>query len=70
MPSFGVSNAAADAKTGTECSKDYVEIIGGSATCGGTSLGNRYCGVFFSNNNAGMMNAVVCGTVFHNHYNT
>ena len=42
--SFGVSGIA-QSKTGTNCgSVDYVEIIGGSATCGGNVFVDRFCG--------------------------
>ena len=43
--SFTVSGIDVASKTGTNCgSVDYVEIIGGSATCGGNVFVDRFCG--------------------------
>jgi len=36
------------AKSGTSCSLDYVEIVGGSATCDSNVYNNRFCGEVLS----------------------
>ena len=51
---------------GTNCSLDFVEIIGGAASCGSTALINRYCGNKFSNAQEAAANGVVCGMYWLN----
>ena len=36
------------AKAGTNCAVDYVEIVGGAATCDSNSYNNRFCGEVLS----------------------